>query len=103
MLSYKRRLSLLLNYACEYLPTTSLIFSHVNWIQGFPGDSVVKNPVARGSIPGYGRSLRKKEQPTAVFLPGEFHGQKSLTGYSRSGSTRDGQDSATKSNNKLDM
>ena len=27
-------------------------------------------------------SLRRKEQPTPVFLPGEFHGHKSLVGYS---------------------
>ena len=32
-----------------------------------------------GSIPGLGRSLG---QPTLVFLPGEFHGQRSLAGYS---------------------
>ena len=25
---------------------------------------------------------RKEWQPTPVFLPGEFHGQRSLTGYS---------------------
>ena len=25
---------------------------------------------------------RRKEQPTPVFLPGEFHGQRSLEGYS---------------------
>ena len=25
---------------------------------------------------------RKKWQPTPVFLPGEFHGQRSLAGYS---------------------
>jgi len=25
---------------------------------------------------------RRKWQPTPVFLPGEFHGQRSLTGYS---------------------
>ena len=25
---------------------------------------------------------RKKWQPTAVFLPGEFHGQRNLVGYS---------------------
>jgi len=24
----------------------------------------------------------KKWQPTSVFMPGEFHGQRSLTGYS---------------------
>ena len=32
-----------------------------------------------GSIPGLGRSLG---QPTLVFLPREFHGQRSLAGYS---------------------
>ena len=26
--------------------------------------------------------LEKEIQPTPVFLPGEFHGQKSLAGYS---------------------
>ena len=57
---------------------------------GFPGGTGVKNlPVnagdARdvGSIPGLGRfPLRRTRQPTAVFLPGESHGQKSLSGYS---------------------
>ena len=28
-----------------------------------------------GSIPGFGR------EPTPVFWPGEFHGQRSLAGY----------------------
>ena len=36
-----------------------------------------------GSIPGWGRSpWRSKWQTTPVFLPGEFHGQKNLSGYS---------------------
>jgi len=35
-----------------------------------------------GSIPGSGRSLGRKWQPTLVFLPGEFHGQRGLVGYS---------------------
>ena len=36
-----------------------------------------------GSIPGSGRfPWRIKWQPTALFLPGECHGQKSLVGYS---------------------
>ena len=45
----------------------------------------VKNPPANakdirntGSIPG----LVRKWQPTPVFLPGQFHGQRSLAGYS---------------------
>ena len=36
-----------------------------------------------GSIPGLGRfPWRREWQPTPVFLPGEFHGQRSLAGYS---------------------
>ena len=49
---------------------------------------VVKNPPANagdlrdvGSIPGLGRSPGVG-QPTPVFMPGEYHGQKSLVGYS---------------------
>ena len=34
------------------------------------------------SIPGSDRSWRRKWLPTPVFLPGEFHGQRSLVGYS---------------------
>ena len=35
-----------------------------------------------GSIPGLGRFLGKRNSyPTLVFLPGEFHGQRSLVGY----------------------
>ena len=35
------------------------------------------------SIPGWGRSpFRKAWQPTPVSLTGEFHGQRSLAGYS---------------------
>ena len=54
---------------------------------GFPGGSAVKNlPANAGDaalIPGSGKiPWRKKWQPTPVFLPGKFHGQRSLTGYS---------------------
>ena len=52
--------------------------------QGFPGDSMVKNPPTNagdakdsGLIPGSGRSLRV----SPVFLPVKFHGQRSLLGY----------------------
>ena len=34
-----------------------------------------------GPIPGLGRSLEEEMQPTAVFLPGKFNGQRSLVGY----------------------
>ena len=47
---------------------------------------MVKNPPADAGnvdlIPGLGRfPWRKEWQPSPVFLPGEFHGQKSLAGY----------------------
>ena len=31
---------------------------------------------------GWEDSLRRERPPTPVFLPGEFHGQRSLVGYS---------------------
>ena len=57
--------------------------------KSFPGGSVVKNPLANtgvmGLIPQSGRCPgERKWQPTPVFLPGESHGQRSLTGYSQS-------------------
>ena len=52
-----------------------------------PGGSVVKNLPANaentGSIPGLGRYPGGgRQQPTLVFLPGKYHGQKSQAGYS---------------------
>ena len=52
--------------------------------EGFPVGSVVesngRNP---GSVPGLLRFPWKRAwQPIPVFLPGDFHGQRSLTGYS---------------------
>ena len=41
-----------------------------------------------GSIPGWGRfPWRRERLPTPVFLPGEFHGQRSLVGFSPWGCT----------------
>ena len=56
-------------------------------VSGLPGGSDDKeSPCHAGdadSIPGLGRSPGEREwQPTPVFLPGEFHGQRSLAGYS---------------------
>ena len=49
---------------------------------GFPGGLDDKESACNegdlGSIPGLGRSPRG--QPTPVFLPGEFHRQRSLAG-----------------------
>ena len=54
---------------------------------GFSGGSVVKTPPAKagdsrdvGSI--WKILWRRKWQPTPVFLPGKFHGQRNLVGYS---------------------
>ena len=50
-----------------------------------PGGSVVKNLPAMLETwvpsPGWEDPQRRKWQPTPVFLPGEFHGQRSLAGY----------------------
>ena len=58
-----------------------------------PGGSVEENmPTNAGdmdSIPGSGKfPWRRKWQPTPVFLPGEYHGQRSLVGYSPWGHKR---------------
>ena len=49
----------------------------------------VKNPPANSgdvsSVPGLGRSWRREWQPSSVFLPGEYHGQRSLVGWSPRG------------------
>ena len=55
--------------------------------QGFPGVSAGRNPPTNardtGSVPGLGRfPWRRKWQPAPVFLPGKFHGHRSLVGYS---------------------
>ena len=57
--------------------------------KGFPGSSVVKNlPAVQGTqeaqvrFLGQEDPLEKEWKPTAVFLPGEFHGQQSLAGFS---------------------
>ena len=56
---------------------------------GSPGGAVVRNPSvnARDETlrfdPRIEKSLwRRKWQPAPVFLPGKFHGQRSLAGYS---------------------
>ena len=56
--------------------------------QDFPGGLVVKNQpsnagVAR-SIGGPGRPLEKEISTLSLFLPGKFHGQRSLMGNKQS-------------------
>ena len=57
----------------------------------FPGALVVKNsPASAGDVRDTGSlsGLRRKWQPTPVFLPGESHRQRSLAGYSSWGHKR---------------
>ena len=56
------------------------------WVWKTPGGSVVKNPLANSGDMGLDPWVRKipwsgKQQPTPVFLPEKFHGQRSLVGY----------------------
>ena len=54
--------------------------------KSFPDGSVVKNLPTTQEMQvqslGPEDPWRRKWQPTAVFLPGEFHGPRSLVGYS---------------------
>ena len=61
-------------------------------LMGFSGSSAVKNLLAmrrhrrRGFSPWVGKTpWRRKWQATPGFLPGKFHGQRSLAGYSPRG------------------
>ena len=59
----------------------------------FPGGSDGKESACNagdpGSIPGMGRSIwGRKWQPTPVFLPGKFHGQRNLSGLQSMGLQR---------------
>ena len=60
------------------------------WVknEGFPGGSVVKNPPAKQEMQemgvlslGWEDPLEKGMATPPVFLPGEFHGQRSLASY----------------------
>ena len=67
----------------SWLNSTLLLLSA---FVGFPsGSKGKKSACSEGNlalIPGLGRSLRGNGLPTLVFWPGEFHGQRSLVGYS---------------------
>ena len=54
------------------------------WLRGgSDGKESACNSGDPGSIPGLGRFQWKREWlPTPVFLPVQFHGQRSLAGYS---------------------
>ena len=54
----------------------------MGFLGGSDGKESTCNVGDLGSIPGLGRSLEKGMATTPVFLPGEFHGLRSLVGYS---------------------
>ena len=76
-----------LNFFSDTYPAVELLDHMVVW---FPGSTVVKNPPASAGDAkrrGFYCWVTKifwvrKWQPTLVFLPGKFHWQRSLVGYS---------------------
>ena len=77
------------NRSLEHFPEL-LVFREIHSVVGFPGGSVVKNLPANegdtGLIPGAGRSPGVgSSNLLQLFLPGKFHGQRSLAGYSPRG------------------
>ena len=77
-----------------------VILRKLSFPWGFPGGTVIKNlPANAGDtgdaslIPVLGRSPGVGNgNPTLVFLPGKFHGQRNLAGYSPWGCKRVGHD-----------
>ena len=63
-----------------------IILISMSALCGFPSGSGSKEPACKagdlGLIPGSGRSPEKGMAAIPLFLPGEFHGQRSLAGYS---------------------
>ena len=59
----------------------------LHYLRSFPSDSDSKESACNAAdldlIPGVGKiPWRREWLPTPVFLPGEFHGQRSLASYS---------------------
>ena len=56
----------------------------LNWTGGSDGKECASKAGISGSIPGSARDRpwKREWQLTPVFLPGEFHGQRSWAGYS---------------------
>ena len=70
------------DYECAILHLLCTVYT---FMQDFPGDSDGKASQCRrlGFDPCVGKiPWRRKWQPTPVILPGKFHGQRSLVGYS---------------------
>ena len=99
-----RNLSSMSFFLVYSISKLSLFFHYIPmepcWIKNIyiHSDSVVKSHfVCECRRCGFNPWIRKipwrrKWQPTPVFLPGKFHGQRSLVGYSPWGNRRVGQD-----------
>ena len=62
-------------------------------VRNFPGGSAVKNQLTNAGDMGFDPWVgkipwRREWLPTRAFLPGEFHGQRSLVGYTVHGVTK---------------
>ena len=77
-------------FVCTYCILECIFNVNLIYILDFPGSTVVKNlPASAGRCKRHGFNpwvgkifWRKKWQPTLVFLPGKFYGQRNLVGYS---------------------
>ena len=73
----------------EELNGSLITVNYAIFLKGFPGGSDGKESACNAGRPGFDPWVRKipwrKEWlPTPLFLPGEFHGQRSLADYSPS-------------------
>ena len=50
----------------------------VQWVKNLP--AMQEMPELRVQFLGWEDALEEAQQPTSVFLPGESHGQRNLTG-----------------------
>ena len=71
-----------------------------HWVKDLPAMQEMQAVV--GSIPGSEILWKRAWQPTPVFLPEKFHGQRSLAGYSPWGQKRAGHNLATKQQPEVD-
>ena len=74
---------MLVSHFCVLLLKDFIIFGRQNngSPKDVPGGSVVKKPPANAGDVG-SNPVRRKWQPTPIFLPGKSHGQRSLADYS---------------------
>ena len=86
-------LTLFVNFA--YMMEKGYYFAILISILGFPGVKVIKNPPVNagdtegaGLIPGWKDSLEEKIATHSSFLPGRYHGQRSLVGCISHGAAR---------------